>query len=102
MIGVGIIWKHARKCHMLNEDSGELYKVHRPRKFSDVVGQEQAIATLMDMGKRGQTPHAILFTGPSGTGKTTLARILRHKLKCSDPDFIEMNAADFRGIDTIR
>lgn len=83
--------------------SAELYKKYRPKNFNEVVGQDSAIRTLVDMGKTGRIPHAILFTGPSGTGKTTLARILKEKLKCSDGDFIEMNSAsDARGIDTIR
>lgn len=80
----------------------ELYKRHRPGTFKQVVGQEDAIAALMDMGKRKAIPHAILFTGPSGCGKTTLARILRTKLKCNDADFKELNCADFRGIDMVR
>lgn len=82
--------------------SEELYKKYRPTKFSEVVGQEDAIRQLTEMGKNGFIPHAILFTGPSGCGKTTLARILRVKLKCSDHDFVEMNASDCRGIDEIR
>jgi len=80
----------------------ELYLKHRPRTFKDVVGQTAAIQALAKMGKAGEVPHAILFTGPSGTGKTTLARILKTKLKCSDVDFLEMNFADARGIDEIR
>lgn len=80
----------------------ELYRKHRPCKFSDVLGQDSAIKALVEMGKSGKIPHAILFTGPSGTGKTTLARILRDKLKCSDMDFVEKNAADSRGIDMVR
>jgi len=80
----------------------ELYRRYRPTSFKDVVGQASAVSTLSDMGKRGAIPHVILLTGPSGTGKTTIARILRVKLKCSDIDFQEINAADFRGIDTIR
>jgi len=49
-----------------------------------------------------QMPHSILFTGSSGCGKTTVARILRTKLDCGKEDFHEVNCADFRGIDMIR
>lgn len=84
------------------EDAVELYRKYRPQKFSDVVGQKEALNSLHDMYKRGEVPHCILFQGPSGTGKTTFARILRTKLKCSDLDFFEINAADDRGIDMVR
>jgi DNA polymerase-3 subunit gamma/tau len=81
----------------------ELYKKHRPTKFSGVVGQSTSVRTLVEFGKRGSMPHFLLFTGPSGTGKTTVARILKGKLRCSDWDFIELNCAgDARGIDTVR
>ncbi len=80
----------------------ELYKKHRPVKFSQIVGQPEAVRTLVDLGRRGEIPHAIMFSGPSGVGKTTMARILRRKLKCSDHDFREMNLADLRGIDEVR
>lgn len=80
----------------------ELYKRYRPKKFKDIIGQDDEIRSLIDLGKRKVIPHALLFVGESGVGKTTIARILRTKLKCSDIDFIEMNSADFTGIDTIR
>ncbi len=80
----------------------ELYKKYRPKKFNEIVGQTEAVKILTDLGIKGEIPHAILISGPSGTGKTTLARILRKKLKCSDVDYVEMNAADARGIDAIR
>lgn len=80
----------------------ELYRKYRPQTFKDVVGQDEAVATLIDLGKRKALPHCLLFTGPSGTGKTTLARILRNKMKCGDRDFTELNTADFRGIDMVR
>lgn len=83
-------------------DAPELYRKYRPEKFSDIVGQDDAIAALKDMGRRNAVPHCLLFTGPSGTGKTTAARILRRKLGCGDADFVEVNAAKERGIEMVR
>jgi DNA polymerase III gamma/tau subunit len=80
----------------------ELYKAHRPRSFKRVVGQPGAVKTLQKYVEDDRVPHCILFTGPSGCGKTTLARILKEKLECNDWDFSEINAAEARGIDTIR
>jgi DNA polymerase-3 subunit gamma/tau len=80
----------------------ELYKKHRPTKFSEVIGQKEVLKTLVDFGKRKSIPHFLLFTGPSGCGKTTIARILKDKLNCGDMDFYELNVADFRGIDMVR
>jgi DNA polymerase III gamma/tau subunit len=79
-----------------------LYLRYRPAKFSDVIGQKEAIQTLTAMGKQNEIPHTLMFTGPSGCGKTTLARIVAAKLKCSGPDLQEVNAADFRGIEAVR
>lgn len=86
---------------MTEQNGQELYKKYRPTKFSELIGQDRAINALAALGKRDEIPHAILFTGESGCGKTTLARILKTKLKCSDHDFMEINAAekDTRGID---
>lgn len=78
----------------------ELYRKYRPTKFGDVVGQESAVSVLRGYGP--SLPHALLFSGPSGVGKTTLARILRRKLGCLDSDFCELNTADFRGIEMVR
>ena len=80
----------------------ELYKKYRPNTFDEVIGQDEAVATLKDLGKRKAMPHTILLSGPSGCGKTTIARILRKKMKCGDADFIEANAAQTRGIDFVR
>lgn len=82
--------------------SEELYKKYRPRKLSQVVGQEEAVKTLKGMMKEGRVAHTLLFAGPSGCGKTTLARILAKKLGCGDGDYQEINAADYRGIDMAR
>jgi len=77
---------------------------YRPKLFKDVYGSVSTIASLKAIFKRNQEdiPHSFLLTGPSGCGKTTLARIIAKKLKCSKFDFMEMDSADFRGIDTIR
>lgn len=85
------------------ENYPELYRKYRPSKFSDVLGQEEAIKMIQKWGRENKVPHCILLVGPSGTGKTTVARILQGKLKCNEDDFKELNCAgDARGIDTIR
>jgi DNA polymerase III gamma/tau subunit len=82
--------------------SEELYKKYRPRTLKGVIGQPDAVKVLTGYLASGNVPHTILFSGNSGCGKTTLARILTDKLGCDDMDFSEINAADTRGIDTVR
>jgi DNA polymerase III gamma/tau subunit len=84
------------------KEAPELYKRYRPKKLSDVVGQDTAISAIRKAIAAGKFPHSTLINGPTGTGKTTLMRIIRKILKCSDQDYVEINTADFRGIDTIR
>lgn len=86
----------------MSETGVELYRKHRPQKFSDLIGQAEAISALSAMGKAKEIPHALLLTGPSGCGKTTAARIIRRVLVCGDHDFRESNAASSRGIDFVR
>lgn len=85
-----------------NGENLELFKKYRPRSFKGVVGSQSAVRTLREFASNDRIPHAILLTGPSGCGKTTLARIVRRHLECSEEDYVEVNSADFRGIDTIR
>jgi len=80
----------------------ELYRKHRPTKFSEVVGQNGSVKVLQTKLKSKTLPHALLFTGPSGCGKTTFARILRKELSCGKHDFTELDCADFRGIEMVR
>lgn len=80
----------------------ELYNRHRPKTLAEVVGQDDAVKNLKGLIANGGIPKAMLFTGESGTGKTTLARILVTKLNCHRDDFADVNAAESRGIDTVR
>lgn len=75
---------------------------YRPKLLKDFLGNEEVTKSLRAMMEREEIPHTLLFTGPSGCGKTTLARIVAARLKCSQYDFTENNAADFRGIDSVR
>ena len=96
----------------------------RPKKFSEVTGQEAIVTTLRNAVLQKKAGHAYLFTGIRGTGKTTLARIFAKALNCEalteagEPcnacpscleimsgkslDFIEIDGASNRGIDDIR
>jgi DNA polymerase-3 subunit gamma/tau len=83
----------------------ELYKKYRPRKLEQVIGQESAVRSLIKLmakGAKGDIPHALLLTGPSGVGKTTIARILKKVLECGNADFQEVNSSDDRGVESIR
>ena len=100
-----------------------LYRKWRPRRFSDLAGQEHVTTVLRQAVLQDRISHAYLFCGPRGTGKTTTARVLARTLSCLDPqdgepcnscalcqnieagramDLIEMDAASNRGIDEIR
>ncbi len=79
-----------------------LYRKYRPKKFKDVIGQEQVIGVLEFSIKNGNVSHAYLFAGSRGTGKTSVARILADELKVVPEDLYEIDAASNRGIDDIR
>jgi DNA polymerase-3 subunit gamma/tau len=55
---------------------GALHEQYRPRTWSDVVGQDKAIAKLKTLARRGLAGRAYWISGQSGTGKTTIARLL--------------------------
>ncbi|MES3037276.1 MAG: DNA polymerase III subunit gamma/tau [Bdellovibrionota bacterium] len=67
----------------------------RPQTFEGVVGQNHITQTLTNALKNGRIPHAILLTGPRGTGKTTSARILAKALRCPNAvEFVPCNQCD--------
>ncbi|HNU96718.1 MAG TPA: DNA polymerase III subunit gamma/tau [Candidatus Portnoybacteria bacterium] len=105
------------------ENSQVIYRKYRPQRFSEVVGQEHVIKTLISAIKNSKVAHAYLFSGPRGTGKTTIARLLAKAVNCTDTssyepcnkcescteimenramDLIEIDAASNRGIDEVR
>ena len=79
-----------------------LYRKYRPKRFKDVIGQEQVVSVLESSIKNGNVSHAYLFAGSRGTGKTSVARILADELKVVREDLYEIDAASNRGIDEIR
>jgi len=67
-------------------ESRTLYLKWRPAKFADVVGQTAVVDTIRNAVLASKTVHAYLFSGPRGTGKTTVARILARSLNCMETD----------------
>jgi len=59
-----------------------LARKYRPQTFEEVVGQEHVTRTLKNAISGNRVAHAILFSGPRGTGKTTIARILAKAVNC--------------------
>jgi replication-associated recombination protein RarA len=71
----------------------QLHEQYRPTDLDDVIGQDKAVKTLKTIGRRGWAGKALWITGKSGTGKTTLARIVAH-LAASDYAMAEIDGQD--------
>ena len=95
----------------------------RPKRFSELVGQEHVVRALTNALESGRVHHAFLFTGTRGVGKTTIARIFAKSLNCEEGtsaepcgqcstcldidsgrylDLLEIDAASHTGVDDVR
>lgn len=81
--------------------SEDLITKYRPTSFDQVLGQDTVIKSLQSAltKKRGRS---FLLSGPSGTGKTTLGRIISNEVGCKSYDLIEIDGASNTGIDAMR
>jgi DNA polymerase-3 subunit gamma/tau len=83
-------------------ETGALYRKYRPHTFAEVRDQEHITTVLKGAISKNDIPHAFLFSGTRGTGKTTMARIFAKEIGTSSIDLYEIDAASNRGIDDIR
>ena len=81
--------------------SDTLYTKYRPTRLEDIAGQAAIVASLRSVVK-ARSNHTFLFHGPSGTGKTTLARVAAGMVGAVPANILEIDAATFTGIDDIR
>lgn len=79
-----------------------LYRKYRSQSLDEIIGQEHIVQTLKNALAHNKVAHAYLFTGPRGTGKTSIARILAREMGLDPLDIIEIDAASHRGIDEVR
>lgn len=79
----------------------DFHTKYRPDTFDGVVGQDSTVKALKTALKT-KSCRSFIFTGPSGTGKTTLSRIIGKHVNCTRQNLIEIDAATHTGIDAMR
>src|SRR3990167_7451717 len=84
-------------------DSAIWTEKYRPKDFSEIKGQKEIVKRIKAFVEQQNIPH-LLFAGPAGVGKTTLALIIAKKLFGDSwhQNYMDLNASDERGIDIIR
>lgn len=79
----------------------EFHLKYRPSSWDQVVGQKSTVLSLRKTLSKGRS-RTFLFTGPSGVGKTTLARLVAAQIGCTDGNILELDGATNTGIDDMR
>lgn len=84
---------------MSNQD---LHVKYRPESFDEMIGQDHVVQSLKSLFDKKTYPHAYLFIGSSGCGKTTSARIVAKMLGCNAENILEIDAASYGKVEDIR
>jgi DNA polymerase-3 subunit gamma/tau len=100
-----------------------LYRKYRPQSFAEIIGQDHVVKTLTNSISSKNISHAYLFSGPRGSGKTSIARLFAKAVNCADlssaepcnkcdscleisagksMDLVEIDAASHTGVDDVR
>src|SRR3990167_5615882 len=84
-------------------DSSIWIEKHRPKGFEEIMGQDNIVRRIKSFVEQKNLPH-LLLSGPPGVGKSTIALVIARELFGENwrQNFLELNASDSRGIDTIR
>lgn len=84
------------------KDTRPLHLQYRPKSLDEVIGQVAVVRSLNQQLSGDTVPHAYLFTGQSGIGKTSLARIIAKMTGCDEANIMEIDAATNSGVDNMR